>query len=92
MGRGGPKAAGRAGKEVLLSSVRLMTAFGGKSVRGEVKEKRFDRREEDRVKWLVNTVARARAVRVRKRKKEEAAKQRTSRATLGGRILSTQPT
>jgi hypothetical protein len=33
----GPKAAGRAGKEVLLSSVKLMAAFGGNKVKGGLK-------------------------------------------------------
>jgi hypothetical protein len=38
-GRSGPKAAGRARKNVELSSVRLMIADGGNSEPGDVKEK-----------------------------------------------------
>lgn len=69
-----------------------MTAFGGKSVKGEVKEKRLDMRDEDRDRWFVSTVARASAVRARKRRKEDAAKQRINKITLGGRIMSAEPT
>jgi hypothetical protein len=39
LGRGGPNAAGLAGKKVLLSSVRLMAALGGKREKGVVNEK-----------------------------------------------------
>src|SRR5690242_4513164 len=44
LGKGGPKAAGRAGKEVLLSSVRVITAFGGNRERGDEKEKKDEYR------------------------------------------------
>lgn len=39
LGKGGPKAAGLAANEVLLSSAIVITAFGGKRMNGVEKEK-----------------------------------------------------
>jgi hypothetical protein len=88
-GRGGPKAAGRAGKKVLLSSVREMAAFGGKRVKGAVKERK------DRNGAAVPCGLRGAAgdwlaslseTTERQKRKREAARKRTRMAILGGRI------
>lgn len=54
MGSGGPNAAGRAGKKVLLSSVRLMAALGGNKLKGALKEKRVRKVDGDDVDDLVD--------------------------------------
>lgn len=88
-GRGGPKAAGRAGKKVLLSSVREMAAFGGKRVKGAVKERKD--RKGVAVLWGLrgaagDWLASRSETTERQKRKRAAARKRTRMAILGGRI------
>lgn len=85
----GPKAAGLAANEVLLSSAMVMMAFGGKRVKGVEKEKRDlkldfceDCGEDMTVEgWADEVIA-------RHRRKRQAAKKRTRMAILGGRMVA----
>jgi hypothetical protein len=87
-GKGGPKAAGRAAKEVLLSSVRLMAAFGGKRVKGVLKEKKEVSRDlVGAVEGAMTGADRAMDATERQKRKMEAAKKRTRMTIRGGRIL-----
>lgn len=88
MGKAGPKAAGRAANDVLLSSAIVMIAFGGNSVKGVVKEKKdlnvdfepVGRDDAARVGWATDVIA-------RQRRKRQAAKKKTRMKILGGRIV-----
>jgi hypothetical protein len=84
--KGGPKAAGRAGKKVLLSSVRLIAALGGKREKGVEKNKapRDDFFDGDDV---VADFGRRIELMDRQTRKMEAEKKNTRMATRGGRIV-----
>lgn len=72
---------------MLLSSVREMAAFGGKSVKGVVKDRKDPKGV---VRWGLRGVAgwdeRRRETTERQKRKREAARKRTRIAILGGRI------
>lgn len=92
VGKGGPKAAGLAAKEVLLSSAIVIMAFGGKSVKGAEKEKNDLKGEASALRpcddeatgtegCVVETTA-------RHNRKTQAAKKRERMAILGGRMFA----
>jgi hypothetical protein len=87
-GSGGPKAAGRAANDVLLSSVRLMAALGGNNVKGALKEKNDVNGDFGVVDGARTGADRARDVIDRQKRKREAAKKRTRMAIRGGRIVA----
>lgn len=85
---GGPNAAGRAGKKVLLSSVRLMEALGGNREKGVVKEKKG--RSVDFCGGGDDDAAgpwRRIELMDRHTRKKDAEKKRTRMAIRGGRIV-----
>lgn len=88
MGSGGPKAAGRAANEVLLSSAMVMMAFGGNRVNGVEKEKK-DLKPDFCVDCGEEMIGAGRPTDViaRHRRKRQAKKKRTRMAILGGRIF-----
>jgi hypothetical protein len=86
-GSGGPNAAGRAGKKVLLSSVRLMAAFGGKRVNGALKEKKDRSDDFGGVRGAAAELDRRIELIERQKRKREAEKKSTRMATRGGRIV-----
>lgn len=91
VGKGGPKAAGRAAKEVLLSSAIVMMAFGGKSVKGAENEKNDLKGEasalpcDDEAAGIEACVV---ATTARHNRKTQAAKKRARMAILGGRMFA----
>lgn len=89
LGKVGPKAAGLAANEVLLSSAMVMIAFGGKRVNGVEKEKR-DLKLDFCEDWGEDTTFEGWATEViaRHRRKRQAAKKRTRMAILGGLMVA----
>jgi hypothetical protein len=86
-GKGGPNAAGRAGKKVLLSSVRLMAALGGKREKGAVKEKSARKVDFCGGDDAITGLGRRIELMERQTRKSDAEKKRTRMAIRGGRIV-----
>ncbi len=92
MGKGGPKAAGLAAKEVLLSSAMVIMAFGGKSVKGAENEKKDLKGDLSVVSCgdeAAGTEGCAVAITARHSRKTQAAEKRERMTILGGRMLAT---
>lgn len=88
LGRGGPYAAGRPGNEVLLSSVRLMAALGGK----RLKEPANRARRADWEPWVVAGPVWPIATRERHRRKRVVEQKNIRMTTRGVRILLVRAT
>jgi len=86
-GKGGPNAAGRAGKKVLLSSVKLMAALGGKSEKGAVNEKKARNVDFCDGDDVATGTGRRVELMARQTRNRDAAEKRTRMAIRGGRIV-----
>ena len=73
---------------VLLSSVRLMAALGGKIVKGTLKERRLVNEGEAFFEAKVGVEVVVRICRERQNRKTEEVRKRTRIAILGGRIVA----